>query len=81
MAFEYLVTAYGEAELKSITVDQAADATTDVESFLRPTWKNLTINYSLWHKVFFISIFYYFSFLCISIWMYLLLFLILIFIC
>jgi hypothetical protein len=50
-AFRYLVTAYDGAQLQSISIDQSADAITDVESILRAKWKKLKINYSLWHKV------------------------------
>jgi hypothetical protein len=37
--------------MRSLTVDQSADATTDLEAILKPQWNSLQVNYSLWHKV------------------------------
>lgn len=50
LAFKSMLS-YGRVTLRSIAVDQAADAITDIESILRPQWNDLKINFSLWHKV------------------------------
>lgn len=51
LAFKSMLS-YGRVTLRSIAVDQAADAITDIESILRPQWNDLKINFSLWHKTY-----------------------------